>query len=426
LLTIHGNHRRAKVSIEVSPINKKKPHQIQSSHTFNVTDVPSGLYFLVAFDKKKRRHQEIYFFIRPNASPKKFIGVVYPSFTEAAYNTFGGNSFYKGGLSSDLFIQSFQTIYRIIKSKIGFKTDDWGGNYSNPILVNLNIPNSGSISRLILSHMLFQNPPSYYRYKLHSLEILVPLLNELKNNDVAFEILTSMDLHENSTVFQNASALLFTGHDEYWSKEMRQHAINKINQNKPVIVLSGNFCWKEVTVKPNKIILDNQTCHWGDGRRPIEADFGLSFRFSGYDLDSPYVDSITIQQLTADEIRMSNSYVVLDKNHPIFKDVELNENNQLLNKYAINHIESDGLPIINRNQINRDIATNLPPHIIPLAKGLNYRQGLNPNIGIIEIRNSNNQPIILNLGSIGWTTSIYQGEPISKKNLINAITYLNY
>jgi hypothetical protein len=62
---------------------------------------------------------------------------------------------------------------------------------------------------------------------------------------------TSVDLHRDPDLLSNYSLFVCTGHDEYWSLEMRDHLDAFVDAGGNAAILSGNTCWWQVRFSPD-------------------------------------------------------------------------------------------------------------------------------------------------------------------------------
>jgi hypothetical protein len=63
---------------------------------------------------------------------------------------------------------------------------------------------------------------------------------------IALDYCTSLDLHEDGLRLNHYDLLLSIGHDEYWSKEMRDHVEAYIRNGGNVAFFTGNTCYRQV------------------------------------------------------------------------------------------------------------------------------------------------------------------------------------
>src|SRR5262249_6028206 len=78
-----------------------------------------------------------------------------------------------------------------------------------------------------------------------------PFIAWLEHNGFEVEYGTSLDLHADPDFLNNYQLLLSVGHDEYWSKEMRDNVESFIAHGRNVAFFSGNVCWWQVRFENN-------------------------------------------------------------------------------------------------------------------------------------------------------------------------------
>jgi hypothetical protein len=97
-----------------------------------------------------------------------------------------------------------------------------------------------------------------------------PLLYNLEQLGVDLTYWTDIDLHTNPGLLANHRALFSLGHDEYWSREMREGAQNALNNGTNLAFLGANACYRQIRlgssfVGPNRL----QTCYKDAGEDPL-------------------------------------------------------------------------------------------------------------------------------------------------------------
>jgi hypothetical protein len=125
----------------------------------------------------------------------------------------------------------------------------------------------------------------------------LPFIAWLEANGFEAEYATSIDLHADPNLLNNYQLLLSVGHDEYWSKEMRDNVEVFVANGGNVAFFSGNVCWwqvrfednnrtlvcyryADVDKKENKAVDDSRvTVNWKDPpvNRPENSLTGVSF-----------------------------------------------------------------------------------------------------------------------------------------------------
>jgi hypothetical protein len=146
----------------------------------------------------------------------------------------------------------------------------------------------------------------------------VPLIRWLARLGIAAEFCTAVDLHENSELLKNYRLLVSVGHDEYWSKEMRDYVEAFTTAGGNVAFFSGNVCWWQVRFESNSDTMvcykdgtfdpenprhpDRVTVNWYDEpvQRPETSMTGVSYLGT----PAPYPGWVLCQQ-----------YVVQDAEH---------------------------------------------------------------------------------------------------------------
>jgi hypothetical protein len=75
------------------------------------------------------------------------------------------------------------------------------------------------------------------------------LLEWLDREEIAIECCSSVDLHSDADLLDNYECLVLAGHDEYWTKAMRDRVERFVGNGGNLIVLSGNTCFRAVRLE---------------------------------------------------------------------------------------------------------------------------------------------------------------------------------
>jgi hypothetical protein len=75
------------------------------------------------------------------------------------------------------------------------------------------------------------------------------LIRWLENEGIPVECCSSDDLHSNSTLLAAYDCLVLAGHDEYWTKPMRDQTERFVANGGNMVVLSGNTCYRAVRLE---------------------------------------------------------------------------------------------------------------------------------------------------------------------------------
>lgn len=94
-----------------------------------------------------------------------------------------------------------------------------------------------------------------------------------------FEFATQHDLHDNPSSFDGYSCLIFVGHDEYWTWEMRDTVDTFVSRGGNVARFGGNF-WCQVRLENEGQI---QICYKDAGADPISATDKAERASTGWD-----------------------------------------------------------------------------------------------------------------------------------------------
>jgi hypothetical protein len=141
-----------------------------------------------------------------------------PDTTYAAYNFWGGRSLY-GHYSR------------------GFKV--WSLGSSSQLVDNQQSPRAFRVSLHRPHDPIYPGERKWLLWE-------VSLIRWLVREGIAAEMCTSTDIHENGALLQNYRLLVSVGHDEYWSKNMRDSVQALTVRGGNVAFLSGNVCWWQI------------------------------------------------------------------------------------------------------------------------------------------------------------------------------------
>jgi hypothetical protein len=173
------------------------------------------------------------------------------------------------------------------------------------------------------------NRPYISLYDLTHWEL--PFVQWLERYGFEVEYCTSIDLHADSHLLDNYNLLLSVGHDEYWSKEMRDNAEAFVANGGNIAFFSGNDCWWQVRFEDDNRTMvcyknaaldplygvDNSrvTVNWfaPPVNRPENRLTGVSFRKGAW-----YGDSIVVPV----------GYTVRSAQHWIFEGTELSDGDE--------------------------------------------------------------------------------------------------
>ncbi len=215
-----------------------------------------------------------------------------PLFTYQAYNDVGGWSLYTVPEGKPNFV----SLRRPGGGTGGHPWDDW--NYD---------PADRSSARQVFAHWD------------------APFIGWLEQNGYAIDYATDLDLHTDPNLLAPYPLVLSVGHDEYWSKEMRDQAEAYVQSGGNFAFFSGNTCWWAVEFDGD--FRFQRPATWWDGRnRPENSLTGVSSRNGG----------------EGNQDRPKVGYVVQNHDHWIFVGTGLQEGDSFGVQEEIVGYEADG------------------------------------------------------------------------------------
>lgn len=238
-------------------------------------------------------------FVVRSPAPGTYAKILYklPLFTYHAYNDVGGWSLYTAPNTP-----AFVSLRRPGGGTGGHPWDE--GNFD---------PNDRSSTRQVFAHWD------------------APFIAWLEQNGYAIDYTTDLDLHTDPNLLEPYRLVLSVGHDEYWSKEMRDQAEAFIQNGGNFAFFSGDTCcW---VVEFNGDFLFQRTIRWWKAGRPENSLTGVSSRNAGEgDMDRPKV-----------------GYVVQNHDHWVFVGTGLQEGSSFGVAEELVGYEADGA-VFDRSQ----------------------------------------------------------------------------
>ena len=159
----------------------------------------------------------------------------------------------------------------------------------------------------------------------------VPFIKWFEKNGFAVDYCTSVDLHANSALLNAYNLVLSIGHDEYWSKEMRDNVEAFAARGGNVAFFSGNTCWWQVRFED-----DNHTmvCYKDASLDPLSSTDPTRSTVNWYDIPvNRPENSMTGVSWRYGAVRPANfneprSFLVRDASHWVFAGTGLNDGDQ--------------------------------------------------------------------------------------------------
>jgi hypothetical protein len=192
--------------------------------TIEVSNYPTGLYVARVEDTESPPNLvNVPFVVRAPSGFGSKILLVIADATYAVYNDWGGRNAY------------------------GYATADSSG--STPAFVGT-FPSSSAARAPYALQVSFERPFAYtLGNSVYADE--VPMIQWLMQQGIAFDVCTERDLHFEGSVFSEYRLLLFVGHHEYWTWEMRDHVESFVKAGGNVAFLCANTCWWQIRISPD-------------------------------------------------------------------------------------------------------------------------------------------------------------------------------
>ena len=322
------------------------------------------------------------------------VGLIYPNFTWKAYNPYGGISLYSQPFPID---------------------KDMSSRVCSKMRPNLLLSEDHSpFPTAIFSKLLFEN-------------------------DIGHISLCSSDLHENDD-WMNLDLLILTGHDEYWSKNIRNNVTKFLNKGGNLAIFSGNTSFRSFEINGNYY---KRTNYW-DFIKPVEEIIGLSTRYGGgvpNEASKPFFENSNFFSIT--DFNNRKGMKILDATHSIFKDTGLKNGDYLGLESELVYYEIDGAPLdpvthslnynikpkvksIYSNEDFYSVQNKFPLKMKPLASSFLNFWGVNDPMYVATLIEANiGKGKVINGGSVGWYRSIDNNDRLVKQVFINTIKYLS-
>jgi len=255
------------------------------------------------------------------------------------------------------------------------------------------------------------------------------------------------------------SILVVNGHNEYWTKEMREALGRYIERGGNVLNMSGNVDWWQIKIKDRTMYQDQglsyrtklcnsmvpdqyqSTGQTGYFVKPgSERFFGVSYRYAGYSLSyvkdhNLYLDSHPhITEVAAEH---EGRLTVLAEEHPLFDGMQIAHNGDLMTTPLFMDDEVDGMPLL-EDALSPHFEFAGSPKTRPLAKMIVWAsnrhygkngavlEGFSEPAVIVETQpfEGSQSGRVISIGAIGPAYALLQNDPMAKRFLMNGLNYL--
>ena len=298
------------------------------------------------------------------------VGLVYPTFTWAAYNS---------GAEKNLYTVPIGT---------------WVDSLS-PISGNREDYHTHSVSS------------SLGRVLLEQVDCMTPL--------------SDSDLHETND-WANLDLIVISGHSEFWTSEMLDHVEKFVRDGGNLAIFSGNVAYKDFEISDKGIRF---TKLWAEGGLGEETLLGSAFRYGGYSPTRKFDASQAADLgLTEQEFAGSDGMWALQPDHPIFQGTNLRYLESFGVAGKIHYQEMDGVPLekesfaIDRRAYSGPVSDE---GVLAYSYASYDQESITKHGSIVEFNLGRGH--VVNLGSLGWGNSV-ANDKAAKSIALNTISYL--
>jgi hypothetical protein len=453
--------------------------------------VPIGQYYVKLEGDGGQKSLNVYFSVREkdidNSSPK--VVVMFPDITWQAYNTRGGGSIYAYYLSTwtpecQFVDKEIMTDIRVLNNHLGgiapldFIIEKFNTNCKYYVRYDY----KDRLSSVNMQRSIFYVPTSSNNF-IHSPAASLVFLSSLKKHGISYRTFSNEDLHLDNSLLNKANILVIGGHHEYWTGRMRRAVDDFISRGGHVINFSGNLSWTKVNYvdgvlynnfqmdhefiyqlrKENgeiedhllkiksslpKIFQDSSMWRYMDTQHPTQDSFGLTYEFGGYALKEFYTEGSAIEKfkISKEIYRKSSSIEIMEPDHPIFADTDLEEGDLWGDGLKLISDEMDGVPLDGDNKIHPryrkkfsgEIKTLGSAYLLNESNIYSYeisksgefksdisRRNVEKSAIIIEFKKDSSSGTVISVGTMGYAKALKRNDPIAEKIFINSIHYLN-
>ena len=277
-----------------------------------------------------------------------------------------------------------------------------------------------------------------------------PFLNPidfLNTNKIEFDLIlqSEIDHHYDFFHFYNYKNIIIYGHDEYWTRKIRNIIEHSVRENgSKLINLSGNTCYWALALDKRFNSINRSKYgryHLSKMLNPPHTLLGVSYQWGGIPIkraNKNYLKKTNIdfkqikknieefgfinQSDTFDQvIDKTNFPKIINPNVCFFKSLNLKKEELLKSKYPILDIEIDGLPLDYKNDVDLKKTNNYHPKNMEVGCSAVVQYGRQTRKIAFMVKSSLDKGLVYSLGSIGWTRSLLQNNYVDQitLNVIN-------
>ena len=187
----------------------------------------------------------------------------------------------------------------------------------------------------------------------------------LEKKGYSVSYITNIDTHNSGEMLTNHTIFLSSGHDEYWTMEMRNNVINSRDNGTHLAFFAANIAYWQIRLEPssNTLFKDRTlVCYKSKNSDPIKGQTA-TINFRDPILSKPESEFIGVQYFA---YRIDSDITITNASHPIFKNINLKNGDKL--KGLLGY-EVDGITKFSPSNItvlSKSKASYLKPNDMPL------------------------------------------------------------
>ncbi|WP_299435381.1 N,N-dimethylformamidase beta subunit family domain-containing protein [uncultured Maribacter sp.] len=323
-VTLNGQKQETPLPDEhgIVECNWKNPHNITIANSWT-----TGIYILKLEELKNNKQSYVIFVVRnDNYTPDILFQL--PITTYQAYNYWGGKSLYDWGSGS---IKKWGTIYGDRASKVSFNRPY---ACSNTPEAKLGVGAGEFFSNIQpITTQMYPISPASWDYNM---------VRWLEKNNYDVSYITNIDTHIGDNIKDKSSIFMSHGHDEYWSKEMRDNVTKLRDTGSNITFFSSNTMFWQVRLETST--LSNEpyktlVCYKDVDIDPIKNEY-CTVNFRDYPVENPEASFIGVQHFMDP---VDGDIIVNNSSHWIFNNTNLKNGDTIpgLLGYEIDGITDD-------------------------------------------------------------------------------------
>lgn len=237
-----------------------------------------------------------------------------------------------------------------------------------------------------------------------------------EHNNIPLEHASMLDLHQNPDLLNNYNTIIFLGHSEYWSREMRDNYDQFVATGGNALIMGGNTMWWQIRIENGQLVgyKDNldpiintdpsrATLLWLNSivNLPENKSTGVSF------LEGGYVNSTGFYMA----VDGYGGYTVTDQNHWVFTGTGLLNGDVFGQQETIAGYEVDGVDFIWLNGVpvltgNDGAPSNFK--ILAYSPAATAGWAGNGTMGVFQFKNTpKNGGTVVNTATIDWADGLW-------------------